>query len=92
MNENNKKRHLKEFWEDYGRAIKVGGWCLLIGFSYGLAKGVQAQGKLMGAALSELIDKVPTLPAPDDIPLDVVLQGCSKKEILELMELIGCED
>lgn len=74
MNENNKKRHLKEFWEDYGKAIKVGGWCLFIGFSYGFVKGMEAQGHITGRALCDLIDKVPTLPAPDDIPLEEVLK------------------
>lgn len=89
MNNENKRNfyeELKELWNEHKREIKIGAGCLFVGFCYGFIKGYKANDTVVGKALIDLIDKVPQLPAPDDIPIEEILQGCDKEEIMELMD------
>lgn len=81
----NFKQEAKELWDAVKAPVKAGCFCLVFGAFYGFVKGMNAQGKLTGDAMMALIDKIPQLPEPDDIPIEEILAGCDKDEVMEIM-------
>ena len=83
-NERNFKQELKELWEENKGKVKVGLYCLAIGFAYGFVKGMDAESKLTSNAMTRLIDKIPPLPEPDDIPFEEFIAEMAKDEGIQI--------
>ena len=49
-------------------------------FAYGFVKGMDAESKLTSNAMTRLIDKIPPLPEPDDIPFEEFIAEMAKDE------------
>lgn len=84
----NFKQEIKDLWNENKGKIKVGGICLLVGCFYGFVKGMNAQGQLTGKAMTDLIDKIPELPEPDDLTYEEMadmLKGYDMEVINELV-------
>lgn len=79
------KEKIIEFWDENKRAIKFGIVTGLIGMVYGTIKGITVEAQAMGNTMNRLIEKIPELPAPDDLPIEEILGNLSPEEKLDLM-------
>lgn len=80
------KQNAKKLWNDHKGEVKVGLTCLAVGGTYGFIKGMQAENILVGNALVNLIDKIPTIPEPDDLPIEEIVARYPKEYILSMYD------
>lgn len=86
------KQELKEFWNEYGKAIKAGTTCLAIGLFIGFVKGVCTSDKMHSDTFNKLIEKIPYEPDYNDLFMYVYEHMDELKPFIEAeLEYIATE-
>lgn len=86
MNENDKPK--RNYWEEFKEAVRENKGKVKTGailFLLGAIFGISVTNKQIVMIIDSLSDKIP--PALDDIDaIEAALRGCSKEEIMEIMD------
>ena len=87
-NERNWKQRIKDAWNKNKGKIKLVIGSGTVIYLLGKIAGMKYESEILGDAVTSLTEKLPNIPDLDDYPIETVLQGSSKADIIELMDVM----
>lgn len=84
----NWKQKIKDAWNKNKGKIKLVIGSGTVIYLLGKISGMKYESEILGDAVTSLTEKLPNIPDLDDYPIETVLQGSSKADIIELMDVM----